>query len=93
MARTKQTARFSIGTRIRVKPGVTAPEFPDVPCQGWTGGIVDQIGKKSAPKFVVEWDASTLENMPASYVEQCEQSGLFYRMACFTGDQLEPADD
>lgn len=89
MPKKKSTDRLSPGTRIRVKAGVCVPEFPEIHCDGWSGRIVELTGKKSDPKFVIEWDEATLQSLPASYVKECEQKGLFYRMACFTGDDLE----
>ena len=92
MAKKRTTGKLSAGTRIRVKSGVSAPEFPDVPCEGWTGSVSELIGKKAAPKYVVEWDNATIGKMPAAYREQCEQKGLFYRMSCFSGEELEAVD-
>ena len=93
MSKKKATGKFSAGIRIRVKAGVAAPEFPDVLCEGWTGCIAELIGKKADPKYVIEWDESVVEAMPASYVEQCEEKNLFYRMACFTAEEIEQLDE
>lgn len=89
MPKKKATNRLSPGTNIRVKAGVCVPEFPEIPCEGWSGRIVELTGKKSNPKYVIEWDEQTLHSLPASYVDECEQKGLFYRMACFKGDEIE----
>jgi hypothetical protein len=80
---------FDVGTRIRVKPGVSAPEFPDVSCGGWSGSIAERIGKKTAPKYVIAWDAATLARLPSGYRERCEQAGLLFEMSCFAADDLE----
>ena len=93
MSKKKTSDKLTVGTRIRTKTGVTAPEFPEVSCEGWTGRVNDLTGKKSDPKYVIEWDESIIESMPVAYVEQCEQKNLFYRMACFAGDELEITDD
>jgi hypothetical protein len=81
MAKNKSSGKLSVGTRIRAKSGVTAPEFPDVPCAGWTGSIV------------IEWEDSTVDNMPAEYRRECEARGLYYRMASFDGSEIEPCDE
>lgn len=91
MADVKTAERLSVGTRIEVKPGVTSPEFPDVPCEGWSGTIVELIGRKSDPKYVVEWDERTIERMPEDYRDLCEENGLFFRMACFAAEEIESA--
>ena len=91
MAKKQQSSKLAIGTRVRVKPNVTVPEFPDVPCGGWTGSIDNLIGKsKPDPKYVVEWDEETIARMPPDYRDRCEKNGLFFRMACLSGDQIEP---
>ena len=92
MGKKKATSKLAAGARIRIKPGVTVPEFPDVVCAGWTGSISELIGKKTDPKYVIEWDDSVVAAMPPAYIAKCEESGLYYRMACFTSDDIEPAD-
>jgi len=32
-------AKFSAGTQVRVKPGTTDPDFPDIPLGGWAQTI------------------------------------------------------
>ena len=93
MPKKKPSKALSAGARIRVRPGVTVPEFPEVACAGWTGRIAEIAGKKADPKYVIEWDEAVVEAMPRSYVEQCEQQGLFYRMACFSADEIELLED
>ena len=92
MARSDSSDSLAVGTRVRVKPGVTAPEFADVSCAGWTGQITERVGKKTAPKYVVAWDDATLAALPAGYRERCEQKGLLFEMSCFGGEDLEPAE-
>ena len=91
MAKKQSTGNFSPGTPVRVKPGVSVPEFPAVSCAGWSGIVVERVGSKSAAKYVIEWDDPTVDRMPRSYVEQCESQNLFYRMACLSAEELEPA--
>ena len=93
MAKKKSAGKLGEGTRIRIRDGVTAPEFPDVSCAGWTGTIADVIGKKAEPQFVVEWDAATLERLPAAYREQCEQRNLLYTMACFPRESFDVLEE
>ena len=90
MAKKKATGGLE-GTRIRVRPGVTSPEFPDVALTGWTGTVIEATGKPPAVKVIIEWDATTLEQMPADYVARCENQQLFYQMACLNDADIEPA--
>ena len=91
MAKKQSAGNLSPGTTVRVKPGVSVPEFPAVSCAGWSGTVVECVGTKTAPKYVIEWDEATVEQMPRSYIEQCESQNLFYRMACLSSEDLEPA--
>ena len=93
MAKKKAASNaVAAGTRVRVRAGVAAPEFPAVPCEGWTGRITESTGKKDDIRYVIEWDQETLQRMPPDYVQQCEQRQLFYRMACLRPDEIESAE-
>lgn len=77
------------GSRIRVKPGVNSPEFPEISLAGWTGTVVETTGKPPEQKVIIEWDAATLAAMPAEYVSKCEAGQLYYVMASLSGDDVE----
>jgi hypothetical protein len=68
--------KFSVGDRVRVKYGVTDPDFPDIPLGGWAGTIteVDQRGR--FPMYLIEWSQSTLDNMHPIFRKRCERDGL-----------------
>jgi len=89
MSKGKSSRSLAAGTKVRVKPGVSIPEFPDVSCAGWTGTVVETSGKAADLKCVIEWDESVVASMPAAYVKQCEEKQFYYRMACLRGDDLE----
>ncbi len=91
MAKKKATGGLGEGTRIRVKPGVVSPDFPDVSFAGWTGSVAEVSGKPPAQKFIVEWDRGTVAAMPADYVARCESQMLYHAMACLGPDDFEPA--
>lgn len=91
MAKKKATGELQEGTRVRVKPGVVSPDFPDVSFGGWTGQVAEVSGKPPAQKFIVEWDGSTISAMPGDYVSRCEAQMLFHAMACLRSEDLEPA--
>lgn len=93
MGKKKSSAKFQKGDRVKVKEGVNLPEFTEYSCSGWTGTIVDLLGKKTDPKVVIEWDEEIVEAMPADYVSLCEEKQLFYRMACLTGPEIETLDE
>ena len=35
--------RFQVGNKVRVKPGVSDPDFPDMPLGGWSGTVTEII--------------------------------------------------
>ena len=92
MPKKKTPGQLAAGSRVRVRTGVTMPEFPDVVCDGWTGTVSEVTGKKADAKYLIEWDESVVSAMPAAYVRQCEEKQFFYRMACFRGDEIEAID-
>jgi hypothetical protein len=88
-----KTSKLAPGQAIRIKPGVRAPEFPDVSCDGWTGVIMELTGKRTEPQYVVEWDQNTLAMMPQSYKDQCEERNLTYSFSCFPADDMEALEE
>jgi len=78
-----------VGTTVRVKEGVVVPEYPEFSCAGWTGSVVELSGKKKNPKYIIEWDEKTLGEIPDEYREKCEEAGMYFRMACLMGNELE----
>ena len=91
MAKKKATGGLDEGTRVRVKPGVLSPDFPDVSFAGWTGSVMEVTGKPPTQKFIVEWDSNTMAAMPGDYVTRCEAQMLYHVMACLSMDDMEPA--
>ena len=41
MSKTKSPSTFSVGDAVRVRFGVTDPDFPDIPFGGWAGAITE----------------------------------------------------
>lgn len=85
-------SKFRVGTAVRVVEGVCSPDFPDIAFSGWTGTIVELTGKKSDPRYILEWSPDTLAAMPDEYRRRCEEHGLLYSMACLEREQLEPSE-
>lgn len=92
MGKKKAAAGLAEGARVRVKPGVVSPEFPELEIGGWTGTISETSGRSPNVKCIVEWDEPTRGRMPAEYVRRCEEQNLYYRMVCLAAEDLEPAD-
>ena len=83
------TSKPAVGSRVRVKAGVTSPDFPDVSFAGWTATILELSGKKPNQKFIIGFDDAVVAAMPPDYLSRCEEQRLLYTMACLTADQLE----
>ena len=67
--------------------------FPKSVVEGWTGMVVEVRGKKVAERtYILEWDEDTEQKMPEAYKSQCEEQGLFFKMACLPGDALLLSD-
>jgi hypothetical protein len=92
MAKKKATVGMAPGTRIRIKPGVTSPEFPEISFAGWTGAVSESSGKPPSLQYIIEWDSATLAAMPADYLQRCESQQLFYQMACLPEADVEPIE-
>jgi len=92
MGKKKAAGKLAAGARVRVKPGVAMPEFPELDCGGWTGIVSEVSGKGADARYVIEWDESVVSAMPASYISQCEARQFYYRMACFRGEAIEAAE-
>ena len=84
----RKASRSWEGQSIRVKDGVTMPEFAEVSIAGWTGTIVES-GAGDTPPLIVEWDSASLAKLPARYQEHCDSQGLYSGMACLPFDQVE----
>lgn len=88
MAKKKSTGGLE-GSRIRVKPGVNSPEFPEISLAGWTGVVAELTGKAPDQKVIIEWDSQTLAAMPPEYVSQCESGQLYHAMASLNESDVE----
>lgn len=88
-AKKKKTVKLKVGTPIRVRDGVTSPDFPDISFAAWTGKIVEVSGRKAPYRYFVEWDESVETAMPKSYIDRCEEQQIYYRWACLTDADFE----
>ena len=85
------SGKLAVGSRVRVKDGVTSPDFPEVSFAGWAATVVELSGKKPNQKFILEFDDAVVAAMPPDYLKKCEEQHLLYTLACLTADQIEAA--
>lgn len=83
---------FQVGDKVRVKPGVIDPDFPDMPLGGWTGTITEIIEQEDQINCVFELDERTLASIHPIYEQRCEIDGLDYRFMGLGQDEIEPVD-
>ncbi|MCA9079833.1 MAG: hypothetical protein KDA58_04710 [Planctomycetaceae bacterium] len=89
----KRKAKPSSGDRVVMRDGATMPEFDSLPIGGWSGMVMEVQGRGAAQKIILEWDAATLDKMPAEYQAHCESQGLFHGYACIPLDDVELGED
>jgi len=83
-------ARFAAGAPVRVKPGTTIPDFPDIPLGGWAGTIREVDQRSAPPTYLIEWDRHTLDHMHPVYRKRCERDGLEMESMWLGEDDIEP---
>jgi Calcium binding len=84
--------RFKPGEKVRVKYGVTVPDFEDIPLGGWTGTVTEVEEANNQVTYEVEWDHRTLGGMHPVYRKRCERDGLGLE-AMWLGEEDLEIDD
>jgi hypothetical protein len=75
MSKTKSRPKFSVGDAVRVKPGVTDPDFPDIPFGGWAGTI-SEVEDGDPQTYLIALNERTLKSIHPIYRKRCERDGL-----------------
>src|SRR5437660_5325253 len=83
-------ARFTAGAQVRVKPGISLPDFPDIPLGGWAGTISEVDQRSAPPTYLIEWNKHTLDHMHPVYRKRCERDGLELESMWLGEDDIEP---
>ena len=68
--------RFKVGDKVRVKSGVSDPDFPDMPLGGWSGTVTEIIEHEGEINCVFTLDDRTLKTLHPIYRKRCERDGL-----------------
>jgi Calcium binding len=90
MSQTKKApTKFAVGDSVRVRTGVTDPDFPDIPLGGWVGKIAE-VEDGDTPLYLIRWSQETLKNMHPVYPKRCERDGLDHEEMRLGEDELEP---
>jgi hypothetical protein len=83
-------ARFATAAPVRVKPGTTDPDFPDIPLGGWAGTIREVDQRSATPTYLIAWSKYTLDHMHPIYRKRCERDGLELASMWLGEDDIEP---
>jgi hypothetical protein len=84
----KEPARFAVGDAVRVRSGVTDPDFPDIPLGGWAGRITE-VEESEPPLCLIRWSQETLKQMHPVYRKRCDRDGLGVEEMWLGQDDLE----
>jgi len=85
----RKPSKLPAGSPVKVREGVTMPEFPELVIGGWTGKVIESQGSGEKLKYILEWDAAIQAQLPAAYTQQCESQGLCTDMVCLNAADLE----
>lgn len=75
MSKTKTKSCFRLGDTVRVRFGVSDPDYDDLTIGGWLGTIAELSNGKS-PTFLVRWSEATLKEQNSIYRRRCERDGF-----------------
>ncbi|MEX0718563.1 MAG: calcium-binding protein [Planctomycetaceae bacterium] len=90
MATAKQAkSQFTPGTEVRVRSGVSDPDFPDIPLGGWTGAVIE-CEVADPPLYLVRWNEHTFAQMHPVYRKRSERDGLEVDEMWLSEGDLEP---
>src|SRR5215218_531721 len=84
--------RFRVGDEVRVKPGVSDPDFPDMPLGGWTGTVTEIIEHEGQVNCVFELDERTLASLHPTFKRRSEIDGLDIGFMGVSQEDIEPDD-
>jgi len=80
-------AKFKIGDRVRVKPGIQDEDHPDIPLGGWAGTI-SEVHKRGM--YSVRWSQETLASIHPIYKRRCAIDGNVLEEYWLGEEDMEP---
>src|SRR5208337_1243420 len=86
------TPCFQVGDKVRVKLGVSDPDFPDMPLGGWSGTVTEVEQADDQITYEIKWNKRTLNGMHPIYRKRCERDGLEMETMWLGEEDIEPDD-
>jgi hypothetical protein len=83
---------YAAGDRVRVRRGVTDPDFPDLPIGGWAGTVAEVDARSPPPTYLVRWGRETLLAVHPIHRKRAERDGFEIGEMWLGADDLEPDD-
>ena len=77
--------KLAVGSQVRVKRGVTVPNYPDLPLGGWCG----RVYQASGTLYLVHWTGATLEAIHSIHRERWQRDGVDCRDMWLQEEVLE----
>jgi Calcium binding len=82
---------FKVGDSVSVKTGVQDPDFGgDI--GGWQGRVTEvRADEQGIPMLDLQWDSLTLQQIPGTAIEHCEEGGLDWGTMGLYAHEVEAA--
>ena len=80
-------AKYNLGDRVRVKPGIRDEDHHDIPLGGWAGTI-SEVHKRGM--YSVRWSRETLASIHPIYKKRCAIDGKVLEEYWLGEEDLEP---
>ena len=82
---------YAVGDRVRVRRGVTDPDYPDLPIGGWAGAVA-QCENGPPPTYLLRWSRETLLAVHPVHRKRAARDGFEIGEMWLGADDLEPDD-
>jgi len=89
MSKAKRIHRLKVGDKVRVRSGVSDPEYDDLTIGGCTGTIAE-LQDGTPPIVLVRWSKQTLKAQSPIYRKRCERDGFDSNEMWLAEADLEP---
>ena len=87
-------SKFKKGDCVKIKDGVTDPDYPEIDISGWQGRVeeFENDAEEGGELYTIAWDSISLRNLDAQIILDSIEEGVDYTMMAMLGEDLEPAE-
>jgi len=83
---------FHIGDSVRVRLGVSDPDYKDIPLGGWVGTIKEIQRSPKQYLYLIAWSQETLKNVHPVFRKRAERDDLDYEEMWLADEDIEAYD-